>query len=204
MTLFKPCALFVLLAFCLFQATASAEDQSLWGFGVRGGTWSIPDSLLGQFLDEHPSVDGETFGIEFRYFGTGGPTGIFSVVYALDYGSLSGSGTWIADEEEPEDARFGKAALDMLALTVNFLWDIMPEWRVHPYLGLGVGIAYADGKIPGEEGSEDENDSYKGPAPVLNIPIGLKARLTDSITVNLEALWFTAGLVLGGGAAISW
>jgi opacity protein-like surface antigen len=184
------------------SASTGAQESPQWAAGLRGGTWSIPNALLDRFLDEHPSVDGESFGITFCPLGESGATGVFSVVYALDYGSLSGSGVWRADDDEPEDQREGKASLDLLALTVNFIWDIMPEWRVHPYLGLGLGIAYADGQIPGEEGEEDE--TYKGPAPAFNLPIGLKANLTDNFSVNLEARWFTAGVVLGGGAAISW
>ncbi|MBU1694595.1 MAG: outer membrane beta-barrel protein [Verrucomicrobia bacterium] len=195
----------VFAAFALLvgmAASAGAQESPQWTVGLRGGTWSVPNTLLDRYLDEHPSVDGESFGITFCPLGESGATGVFNVVYALDYGSLSGSGIWRADDDEPEDQRDGKASLDLLAVTINFMWDIMPEWRVHPYLGLGLGVAYADGRIPGEEGEEDE--TYKGPAPVLQLPVGLKAILAENFSLQLEARWFTAGVVLGGGAAMQW
>ncbi|HOW98714.1 MAG TPA: hypothetical protein P5567_10505 [Kiritimatiellia bacterium] len=198
-------AALVLFAALMSSAPAGAQEFSTspqWSLGLRGGVWSVPNAWLDQFLDEHPSVDGETFGITFCPLGESGSTGVFSVVYSLDYGTLSGDGRWLDDEDDWGDRREGEASLDLIGLSANFMWDIMPEWVVHPYLGLGLGIAYVDGRIPGEEGETDE--TYKGPAPVLQIPVGLKAVLAETVSIHIEARILEGGLVLGGGAAVMW
>ena len=191
--------LFTLLSGVVFKEAALAQNDRPWGVGVRAGTWGIPSGILDMFLDEHPSVDGETFGVELRQYGEDGTEGVFSVSYAFDLGRMDGTGVWLLEDDDPaEDLRVGKATLDVYALTVTFLWDIMPEWIVHPYLGLGVGLAYVDGKIP--PGEEDDDDAYTGPAPAVNIPVGLRAQITENLSLSLEARFFTGGLALGGGA----
>ena len=193
----------VLVLGLLVSGTAMGQEAPQWAFGVRAAAWSIPGTLLDQFLDEHPSVKGETYGMEFRYYGADGPSGVFSVSYGFDVGRIDGTGFWLLKDDDPdEDGRRGKAQADVYALTATFLWDIMPEWVVHPYLGLGIGVAYVDGEIP--PGEEDDDDSYKGPAPAVNIPLGLRAQLTENLSLNVDARLFMGGLALGGGVAYAW
>lgn len=190
---------------CGGAASASVwpEEYQGSGIGVRGGTWGIPDAVLKLFLDQYASVDGQTFGVEWRQYGADGPDGPFSVSYAFDYGRMDGTGSWLLKDDKPEeDLRVGKASVDVFAVTATFLWDFMSEWIPHPYIGFGLGLAYVDGRIP--PGPNHDEGSYKGLAPAVHIPVGIRAQVTDFLSLSLDGRFFQGGFSLGGGVTYTW
>lgn len=159
---------------------ARADDHS-WGFGVRYGTFGIPNRLADQWLDEHPGIRGTIRGAEIRYYGAGGPDGIFSVGVGLDYGSTFASGTWKKDPEDTPVVANGEISL--AAATLTLYWDLWPTIRVHPFLGIGFGYAKLDG-------SYEENSSrgaISESIPAVHIPIGLTILVGEHLSVRAEA-----------------
>jgi len=168
---------------------ASGGSNPAWGFGVRGGAYGVPDWLLDLLFEEHPSVDGSMVGAEIRHFGKGGPSGIFSLALTIDVGSTDGFGLW--QENAGDVPVVGGGAVDLVAGTVTAYWDIKPSSPLHPFVGIGLGLGYAEGTYD----REDETVTVKEFVPVLHIPVGLMLNLGPNFGVAVE------GRVIDG---ISW
>jgi opacity protein-like surface antigen len=183
----------LLLALAVTPAPAAANDSGgtgpSWGVSVRGGHYGVPDWILGLLFEEHPSVDGTMIGGELRFYGNGGPSGVFSVGLTLDVGSTDGFGLW--QENSDDIPVVGGGAVDIVAGTVTAYWDIKPSSPLHPYVGLGLGIGYAEGTYD-REGEEVKVEEF---VPVIHIPVGLIWNLSPRFGIGVE------GRVIDG---ISW
>ena len=183
----------LLLALAVTPAPAAANDSGgtgpSWGVSVRGGYYGVPDWILGLLFEEHPSVDGTMIGGELRFYGNGGPSGVFSVGLTLDVGSTDGFGLW--QENADDTPVVGGGAVDIVAGTVTAYWDIKPSSPLHPYVGLGLGIGYAEGTYD-REGEEVKVEEF---VPVIHIPVGLIWNLSPRFGIGVE------GRVIDG---ISW
>ena len=161
------------------------------GFAVRGGAYGVPDWLLDILFEEHPSVDGTMVGAEIRYYGKGGPSGIFSLGLTIDAGSTDGFGLWQENAGDP--AVIGGGAVDLVAATLTAYWDIKPSSALHPYFGLGLGLGYAEGTYD----RENERVTVKEYVPVIHIPVGLMLNLGPNFGVAVEGR-IIDGLSWGG------
>jgi hypothetical protein len=167
------------------------DSKPTLGFAVRGGAYGVPDWILDILFEEHPSVDGTMVGAEIRYFGKGGPSGIFSIALTLDAGSTDGFGIWREGTGDPRV--IGGGAVDLVAGTVTAYWDIKPSSTLHPYFGLGLGLGYAEGTYD----RENEAVTVKEFVPVVHVPVGLMLNLGPHFGVAVEGR-IIDGLSWGG------
>jgi opacity protein-like surface antigen len=183
----------LLLALAVTPAPAAADDSGgtgpSWGVSVRGGHYGVPDWILDLLFEEHPSVDGTMIGGELRFYGQGGPSGVFSIGLTLDVGSTDGFGLW--QENAGDVPVVGGGAVDIVAGTVTAYWDIKPSSPLHPFVGFGLGIGYAEGTYD-REGEEVRVEEF---VPVIHIPVGLIWNLSPRFGIGVE------GRVIDG---ISW
>lgn len=198
-----PVFLLFLLAHGAVPSPASALEERVaaeespggsgpaWGFGVRGGAYGVPDWLLDLLFEEHPDVDGSIVGAEIRYYGKGGPSGSFSVALTFDVGSTDGFGVW--KEKDDDVPVIAGGAVDLMAGTLTAYWDIMPASMIHPYVGLGLGVGYAEGTYE----RDNETVTVEEFVPAVHIPVGLLLNLGPNFGLALEGRAID-GLAWGG------
>ena len=178
-------SLLLALTAALRPAPASGSEDaplssSRWGIMLRGGAYGVPDWLLDQLFKEHPSVDGTMGGVELRYFGSSGHRGAFSVALTVDVGKTEGEGLW--QENAGDVPVVGGGKVDLAAGTLTAYLDIKPQSRLHPYIGLGLGVGYAEGTYI-RDGEEITVDEY---VPVIHIPVGLVLALGEHAALGIE------------------
>lgn len=168
----------------------SRKDDTSWGVLVRGGYFGLPDVVANKLFRQHPKVAGETFGAEFRYHGDGGGRGVASIGFAFDYAKTEGDGIWQTDKHSQPKAMGG--GIKMYAATLTGYWSMFPSWYVHPYVGIGVGAGYFEGKL------KNDNDLTEVSVvlPVLHLPVGLAFELGEHLQLSLEAR-FLDGIAAG-------
>jgi hypothetical protein len=180
----------LLAASCLFLALAvtpaPAGDDAAgggdpsWGVSVRGGHYGVPDWILNLLFEEHPSVDGTIVGGELRYYGNGGASGAFSVGLTVDAGSTDGFGLW--QENAGDVPVVGGGSVDIVAGTLTAYWDIKPSYPLHPFVGFGLGVGYAEGTYD----RDGEAVTVKEFVPVVHIPVGLIWNLGPRFGIGVE------------------
>jgi len=166
-------------------------DDTRWGVLVRGGYFGLPDAIADELFYQHPSIDGTSYGVELRYHGADGGRGVSSIGIAVDAASASTEGIWQEDENDDPTAVSGD--MDMLAFSLTGYWSLFPSWYVHPYVGLGLGIAHVEGSYQDEE----ELHTVDIWVPVLHVPLGLAVELGKHFQIAVEAR-FIDGFALGG------
>ncbi len=155
-------------------------SQPSWAIDIHGGGYSL-DKLLDAVLEKHPSVKGPTAGVALHIWGESGPERTFRHVVAFDYAKAEGKGTW---QDEPGDKpEYGSVDLAFYSLTYTALWHLFPTARVNPYLGLGFGA----GVWQVDAASETGKGGGKIVLPVIYLPVGLNAKLTDRVWAHVEA-----------------
>ena len=162
---------------------ASADEDAAppeWGIGFRAGTYGVPDWVLDQLFEEHPSVDGSIVGAELRWYGENGPQGLFSVGLTLDVGQAEGTGIW--QETSRSTPVAGGGTIDIAASTVTLYWDYWAWRSIHPYVGLGAGLGWAKGSYV----EENEDVTVKEFIPVIHIPVGLAFDLGETFRLAFE------------------
>lgn len=169
----------------------AGEDDTTWGVLLRAGYFGLQDQIADSLLRQHPKIAGIAYGAEARYHGEGGGRGVASAGVALDYCTVSADGIWQADEFHAPEA--GGGELSLIALTLTGYLNVFPSWRVHPYLGVGIGVGWLDGSY--QEGNELVEVS--GLIPVLHVPVGLAYELDKRFQFAVEAR-FLDGISIGG------
>ena len=175
-------------------AAGAAEKPAggvTWGVVARGGYYGIPDAVAGEIFYRHPEVSGWIAGAELRYFGNGGARSITSIGLAVDHGYAEADGLWQAEKTDRPVQASGSAT--MTAITLTTYWNLFPSWRLHPYVGLGVGAAYFEGEYEDAGGPIRES----GWLPAVHIPIGLAFELGENAQLSAEAR-FIDGFAAGG------
>lgn len=174
-------------AFAEEKSEKEAKKPPSWGFGARYGTFGIPNQILDKYFVKHPSVSGSVFGGEIRYYGDGGPKGVFSLGLSVDSGNLASEGDW--QSEEGDDITHLDADFKVLAATLTMYFDIAPSWVVHPYLGLGLGwsIVEANGTMREQGDFADFVIEHEGRLPAVHLPVGLAIQVWDHLTLRAEA-----------------
>ncbi len=87
----------------------------------------------------------------------------------------------------------GSGEFSMLAFTLTAYWSMFPSWYVHPYVGLGIGVAHVKGYYINETERVDA-DVW---VPVLHVPVGLAVELGKTFQLALEGR-FLDGIAIGG------
>jgi opacity protein-like surface antigen len=182
----------VCIASLLVGASAALAGEPQWGVGARVGTFGVPNQILDKVLEKHPGIRGALFGAEIRYLGDGGPGGNLSVALTADAGSTEADGVWQQDPEDKPSS--GRGSLEMQAVTLTVYWDLFASSPVHPFVGLGGGVAFIQGSYRDGDGDEVRIDDY---LPALHLPVGIVFQLGPTVTLRAEAR-FIDMISLGG------
>ena len=178
-------------------ATSKKEDDTSWGLLVRGGYFGLPNYIAGKLFVQHPKVTGSSYGAEIRYHGAGGGRGIASIGLAVDTATAKADGDW--QQSESDSVTTASGNVNMLAFTLTGYWSLFPSWYVHPYFGLGIGVAHAKGSYHDEsEGEQGDADYW---IPVVHIPIGLAVELGKYLQLAIEGR-FIDGIAIGGALQV--
>lgn len=181
----------------------SSDEVPRAAVGLRFSAFGVPNSLVDQFIYEHPSISGSSFAFEYRSFGKKGPLSSVSKVISLEYSHLSGAGPY--REEEDNIQMIGEGEVSQVSLTYTILVSIAPHWTVHPYFGIGLGVGkvslWSEGSYENELGNIIKDTYTKDMIiPVAHIPLGLMININNQMEIRLEG-GFKNGFYFGGGAA---
>ncbi|MBI3391735.1 MAG: hypothetical protein HY039_00960 [Nitrospirae bacterium] len=172
-------------------AGTGASRASAAEIELRGGIYSI-DKFLDYVMDEHPKVDGPVYGAAIL-FGDRGE--VVNHRVSLDYASASGEGKW----RREKDSGSGKVEFEFASLSYAAIFNIMPSWRVNPYIGIGAGVGYGKASASGnlESTSIGGSTSGKSYIPVIVVPAGIRVKASDRIALAVEG-GFLDGLYVTG------
>ena len=176
-------------------AESTKKDDTSWGLLVRGGYFGLPNSIVDLLFVKHPDVEGSSSGAEIRYHGNGGGRGIASIGLAIDSGAAKADGVW--QEEESSKPTTANGEIDMLAITLTGYWSLFPSWYVHPYIGIGIGVAHVKGFYKNEIDRFDADIWI----PALHVPVGLAIELGKHVQLTAEGR-FINGIAIGGALQV--
>ena len=77
--------------------------------------------------------------------------------------------------------------IDQTTLFVNGIYDLYPEFSLHPYVGVGVGLDYVSGKVDGQLSQVSQPITLKTGklAPAAQFILGVSAALSDNLSLDL-------------------
>jgi hypothetical protein len=171
------------------------EDDTSCGVLLRGGYFGVPNFIADKLFVQHPDISGSSYGAEIRYHGDDGGRGVASIGLAIDSATASADGD--LQQNDTDKVVTANGEVSMLAITITGYWSMFPSWYVHPYVGLGIGVAHAKGFYINETERVDA-DVW---APVLHIPIGLAVELGKTFQLALEGR-FIDGIAIGGALQV--
>ncbi len=200
---------------------------------------SVDKEIKDSILQDHPDLielnykrnfkfgsSGFNGGFEIRYY-PGGENGSFSMGFSIEKTKmeLTLDGTVDMDFTNGSYVDYianGKFLMEPLSYNLSFRWDIKPSWVVHPYIGLGFGIAplkgefsfntdgtfydATTGEIKRETNSEGKNlqDLEELPLkiiPIIQFNLGIKGKITKNIHFHIDSgMW--NGLLIRGGISL--
>jgi len=200
---------------------------------------SVDKEIRDSVLEDHPELtelnynrdfnfgsSGFNGGFEIRYY-PGGEEGSFSIGFSLEKTkmklSLDGKVNMdFTDGSYVDYKANGEFLMEPLSYHLSFRWDIKPSWVVHPYIGLGFGIAplkgnfsfntdgtffdATNGQMERETNSEMKNLEDLEELPIKIIPIlqfnfGIKGKITQNIHFHIDTgMW--NGLLIRGGISL--
>jgi hypothetical protein len=170
-------------------------DDTSWGVLARGGYFGLPNYVADKLFTEHPEVTGSSVGGEIRYHGAGGGRGIASLGIGVESAAAKAAGDW--QKSETDQLKHVTGEIKMLSVTMTGYWSIFPSWYLHPYVGLGIGVAHAVGSYKDQE-EKIEVDYW---IPVVHVPIGVAIELGQYLQLAAEAR-FIDGIALGGALQV--
>lgn len=172
---------------------------------------------------------GSNYGLEIRFYPRG-REGAFSLGVSFEKTNMRMS--VIGDLTQTysngtfaEAAAEGRIEFNPFTTNLSFRWDLMPEWRVKPYLVLGLGIGVLDGKVSyiydgtytwnggtDKIGDEDirtlqeleEEIEFNIPSvlPIFQLNLGVQAEIIPHMHLKAEAgIW--DGFILRAGVVYS-
>ncbi len=179
--------------------------------------------------DYSQSVDfdssGKNLALEFRFY-PGGEDGSFSIGIAVEKSELRialdslDARYDLADGSYIEGSGSGILLWQPTSYHLSFRWDLIPSWRLHPYIGFGAGIASFKGLLTYEATLETYDAStatttieiiseeinlefleYTEPkiTPlVIQLNLGLNFEITNNLYLLLDAGIWNGFLVRGG------
>jgi opacity protein-like surface antigen len=170
-------------------------DDTSWGLLVRGGYFGLPNAVADELFVRHPDVKGSSFGAEIRYHGEGGGRGGESIGIAVESATAEADGEW--QQKESDSVTVAGGEFSMFAITLTGYWSLFPSWYVHPYAGIGIGVAHVKGHFQDEEERTDADIWI----PVLHVPIGLAVEFGKRFQLAVEGR-FLDGIAVGGALQV--
>jgi len=202
---------------------------------------TVADEVKKAIIAEHPEKSGleeeyyqdlnldstgNNFGVEIRLY-PAGKEGSFSVGLSLEKTqmevNLEGSASYqFADESYFEGSGSSKLLIDPISYHLSLRWDMAPSGRLHPYFGLGLGLASltgylyyeANGEFYDAATEESEFELYSGEIDleflenlepkitpiIVQLNLGLKLRIADDFHFLIDAGIWNGFLVRGSVA----
>ena len=170
---------------------------------------------------------GKNLALEFRFY-PGGEDGSFSIGIAVEKSELKltlDSLDYFAKYELTDGSYVQGSGSGILlwqptSYHLNFRWELMPSWRLHPYIGFGAGIGTLNGLLTYEAIVEAYDAStttttiqiiseeinlefleYTEPkiTPlVIQLNLGFNFKITNNLYLLLDAGIWNGFLVRGG------
>ena len=176
--------------------------------------------------DIHFGSGGTNLGLEVRFY-PGGEVGSFSIGLAVEKSelelTLDGSIRFeLADGSYVQGSANTRLLLEPTSYHLSLRWDLMPSWRLHPYISFGAGIGslngvltYDDVSVEAYDGSTTTTVTYPPgqmdladlledagyptiPLPILQLNLGFNFRITNYLHVLFDAGIWNGFLVRGG------
>lgn len=176
--------------------------------------------------DIHFGSGGTNLGLEVRFY-PAGQDGSFSIGLAVEKSelelTLDGSITFgLADGSYVQGSANTRLLLEPTSYHLSLRWDLMPSWRLHPYISFGAGIGslngvltYDDVSVEAYDGSTTTTVTYPPgqmdladlleeggyqtiPLPILQLNLGFNFRITNYLHVLFDAGIWNGFLVRGG------
>lgn len=198
------------------------EDEVQWGVGAYSRFITLPSFVFDLFVDHSTSMNS---------FAVAGSVvrrkGNFDIVFTLEYASTSPKdGLWQEKGEEPGMPSMNPDYVDFQSLAflsgdVSFIWHApLTDFMAFRYgVGIGIGVPlngyeHADTECPPGTRLEDldnpsrcpvtgvnEEDDLPPVLPVVNLLAGLRFKIVDQLSLQVEVGWrfpaFFAGAGLG-------
>jgi len=179
-------------------------------------------------LDPH----GHNYGFGLRFF-PGGQQGSFSIgfSYERNYFKADLTGSYTGTITGGTVTRTGNGKIDLTphSFNMDFRWEIVPRAKIHPYIGIGLGVGPLNGDVTfttvtkTERGGSsttatekeiltlkeaiDKIEAKQGKDiyflnffPILHLNLGLRAKVSDNIYALGEVAIYD-GFILRGGLA---
>lgn len=195
----------VLVLMLCSAAFANSYRVPKIGFGFKVAKFGVPNFILDKFLYEHPEIKGNTYAFEIRTYGSKGPKSTFSGLFSFEYSKMTGHGAWRQDSTDRR--REGKGEIEQMQLCGTIIMSLFPRSPIHPFFGMGVGIAKstinAEGVYRDEYGVEIR-DTYTDNRyiPVAHIPIGIIVNFRNRVELRIEG-GFKNGFYAGGSLILN-
>lgn len=176
-------------------AATRKVDDTTWGLLVRGGYFGLPNFIADELFFKYPEVTGYSLGAEIRYHGETGGRGVSSVGIAVDSATARTDGEW--QKTETSDVVHASGDVSMLAITLTGYWSLFPSWFLHPYIGIGIGIAHVKGFFT-DDAERIDADVW---IPAVHVPVGLALELGKRLQLTAEGR-FINGIAIGGALQV--
>lgn len=176
-------------------AEARKVDDTSWGLLVRGGYFGLPNFIADELFFKHPAISGYSLGAELRYHGKDGGRGVSSIGLAVESATADTEGEW--QKNETDEMANATGNISMFAITVTGYWSLLPDWYVHPYIGVGIGVAHVKGYFVDETERVDADIWI----PAVHIPVGLAIELNERLQLMAEGR-FINGIGVGGALQV--
>ncbi len=242
----KKFSLIIVLMVGMVIYSYSEGKKGQWEFGYHYSYWSInivgpfiEDNLIPKFENYDPEKgdfnfdsDGSNYGFELRFF-PNGKNGVFSIGFSYERNNfnadIDGSYSEFDDWGNRVDAEaVGTIKIRPHSFNLSFRWDLWPSSRVHPYIGIGLGVGplkgsiklhtksttYYNGWTLVEEADEEktikealdemEEEGDEFPLnifPIVHLHVGLRGEVMNNVYLLGEIALYD-GIIFRGGIAV--
>ena len=242
----KKFVLIVVLILGMAVYTYPAGKKGQWEIGFHYSSWSI--DIIGplienNFTPEFENYDpekgnfnfhsvGNNYGFEVRFFPKG-KNGSFSIGFSYERNNfkadIDGSYTDYDDAGNRVEAE-GAGSIELLPHSFNFSfrWELWPTSRIHPYIGIGLGLGPLNGSIQLhtrattyyngytvveeadevktidealEELAEEDEEFPLDVFPIVHLQFGLRGEVIKNVYLLGEIAIYD-GVIFRGGAAV--
>ena len=202
------------------EVQITRRDEVQWGIGARLRYVTVPQFMINAFVDHSTPV---------RAYSVAGEVvrkkGNFNIVLSLEYARLSPEdGLWQENGEDPGMENMYPDYLDfddvaLLSADVSFLWHVPITSAISFRSGAGIGLGAVLGGYTQQDtrcNSQTQLDDLDDPnactrvgliedgdlppvVPVLNLLLGVRFKVVDQVSLQIEGGWRFPSFFVGGG-----
>ncbi len=181
----KKLSLFI---FIIVLSIPFGFSQTKNAININYGKFGFINSILNSALEEYPSISGDGVGIKVKRYGDDGIRSTFYSVYSLRIFEYRAGGFWRASSDDYRIKGFFK--MKQVAFTYSAILNLIPSFKVTPYIGIGIGVGVAvlNARADYRDKWQEHNDLYNYQAliPIIKLPVGLSIRVDNNIEMEVE------------------